>query len=169
MSSDDAGVVHTSAGDIRLRGKIDRVDRIDSEGGEGLLVIDYKTGALPSPTDIAAGRNLQLPLYSAAAAAMLGGEGSGGAFHRIGEGRSKKCLDFSPETTDRSVAKLGGYDAVHQAAMQRVAEFVTAMSEGRFDLYPTHDCPSYCPFRQICQFSPARAEVKASALGEDRP
>ena len=170
MSCDDAVVVHTAAGDIRLRGKIDRVDRVDSQGAAGLLVIDYKTGALPSAKDIAAGRNLQLPLYSAAAAEILSGEASGGAFHRIGEGGGKKCLDFSPETADRGIAKLGGYDAVHQAAMQRVAEFVTAMSEGLFDLYPTHDCPSYCPFRQICQFSPARAEVKAAAGGqEDRP
>ena len=163
MSCDDAVTLHTSAGDIRLRGKIDRVDLQDAEG---LLVIDYKTGALPSPADIAAGRNLQLPLYSAAAAAILSREGSGGAFHRIGDGKSKKSLDFSTETTDRGIARLGGYEAVSEEAMQRVAEFVTAMSEGRFDLYPTHNCPSYCPFRQICQFSPARAEVKA---GEDRP
>ena len=165
MSRDDAVIVHTSSGDIRLRGKIDRVDRVESEGAEGLLVIDYKTGALPSPSDIAAGRNLQLPLYSAAAAAILDGEETGGAFHRIGEGSGKKCLDFSSGTADRGVKQLGGYDAVHQAAMQRVAEFVTAMSEGRFDLHPTHNCPSYCPFRQICQFSPARAEVKGP---EDR-
>jgi len=167
MSSDDAVIVHTPVGNIRLRGKIDRVDL---QGTEGLLVIDYKTGALPSPADIAAGRNLQLPLYSAAAAEILSGEASGGAFHRIGDGIGKKCLDFSPDTTDRGIAKLGGYDAVHQEAMQRVAEFVTAMSEGRFDLYPTHNCPSYCPFRQICQFSPARAEVKAAGIAEeDRP
>ena len=170
MSRDDAVIVHTSAGDIRLRGKIDRVDRIDLADSEGLLVIDYKTGALPSATDIADGRNLQLPLYSAAAAAILRGEGSGGAFHRIGEGSGKKCLDFSPETADRGIAKLGGYDAVREVAMQRVGEFVTAMSQGRFDLYPTGDCPSYCPFRQICQFSPVRAEVKAAGLAEeDRP
>ena len=165
MSRDEAVIVHTAAGDIRLRGKIDRVDL---QGAGGLLVIDYKTGALPSPADIATGRNLQLPLYSAAAAEILSGEASGGAFHRVGEGKSKKCLDFSPETADRGIAKLGGYDAVNQAAMQSVADFVTAMSEGRFDLYPTHNCPSYCPFRQICQFSPARAEIKGAAPPEDR-
>jgi ATP-dependent helicase/nuclease subunit B len=159
MSSPDAVVVHTGAGDIRLRGKIDRVDRGDADS---LLVIDYKTGALPSPKDIADGRNLQLPLYSAAVAAILPGAASGGAFHRIGEGRSKKTLDFSSDSSDRGIAKLGGYDAVNRAAIQSVADFVTAMSEGQFDLLPTHTCPSYCPFRQICQFSPARAEVKSA-------
>ena len=159
MSSPDAVVVKTGAGDIRLRGKIDRVDRIDENT---LMVVDYKTGALPSASDIADGRNLQLPLYSAAAAEILQGESSGGAFHRIGSGRSKKTLDFSNDTSDRSIAKLGGYDEVNKAAMQSVADFVTAMSEGAFDLLPTHNCPSYCPFRQICQFSPTRAEVKSA-------
>jgi len=164
MSCDDAVTVHTPAGDIRLRGKIDRVDL---QGDGGLLVIDYKTGALPSPKDIAEGRNLQLPLYSAAGEAILPGKSSGGAFHRIGEGKGKRILDFSSETSDRGIAKLGGYDAVHDSAMQSVARFVTAMSEGRFDLHPTHNCPSYCPFRQICQFSPARDEVKSSAVAEE--
>ena len=162
MSRTDAIVVNTPAGEIRLRGKIDRVD---FQGEEQLRVIDYKTGALPTPADIAAGRNLQLPLYSAAAGEILPGGGAGGAFHRIGAGRSKKTLDFSPSTADRSIAKLGGYDAVNSAALQRVAEFVTAMGAGEFDLLPTHNCPSYCPYRQICQFSPTRAEVK---LAEER-
>ncbi|MDP6634897.1 MAG: PD-(D/E)XK nuclease family protein [Phycisphaerae bacterium] len=159
MSRHEPVVLHTPAGDIRLRGKIDRIDRMDSES---LRVIDYKTGALPSPGDIAAGRNLQLPLYSAAAAEILSNESSGGAFHRIGIGSGKKRLDFSPDTADSGVARLGGYDEINRSAMQSVANFVTAMSKGQFDLYPTHNCPSYCPFRQICQFSPTRAEVKLS-------
>jgi ATP-dependent helicase/nuclease subunit B len=157
MSRDEAVVIKTSSGDIRLRGKIDRVDRVDSAG---LRVIDYKSGAIPSAKDIVAGRNLQLPLYSSAAEEILSGQSAGGAFHRIGEGSGKRCLDFSPETTDREIAKLGGYDAVMQEAMLRVSQFVTAMSQGRFDLHPTSDCPSYCSFRQICQFSPVRAEAK---------
>jgi len=159
-------VINTPAGDIRLRGKIDRVDLADS-GRSG--VIDYKTGALPSARDIAEGRNLQLPLYSCAAGEMLQADAAGGAFHRIGSGKSKKTLEFSADSSDRSIAKLGGYDAVNDAAMQSVGDFITAMSKGRFDLAPKHACPSYCPFRQICQFSPARAEVKADAGREDRP
>jgi len=158
MSSSEPVILPTPAGSIRLRGKIDRVDLI---GPESLRIIDYKTGALPKPADIAEGRNLQIPLYSAAAATILPGESSGGAFHRIGSGNGKKTLDFSPETADRSIKKLGGYEAVNAAAMQSVADFVTAMSRGRFDLHPTHNCPSYCPFRQICQFSPTRAEIKS--------
>ncbi|MCP4377180.1 MAG: hypothetical protein GY794_13520, partial [bacterium] len=157
MSRNEAVVIETSSGNIRLRGKIDRVDRNDSAD---LLVIDYKSGALPSARDIVAGRNLQLPLYSSAVAEILSGQSAGGAFHRIGDGNGKKCLDFSPETTNRGIAKLGGYDEVMKEAMLRVSEFVTAMSEGQFDLHPTSDCPSYCSFRQICQFSPVRAEVK---------
>jgi len=165
MSRPEAVTISTPAGDIRLRGKIDRVDLDDADN---LTVIDYKTGALPKAGDIAEGRNLQLPLYSAAAGVIIDRGSSGGAFHRIGSGKSRKTLDFTVDTSDRSVTKLGGYQAVRDAAMQSVADFVTAMSLGQFDLAPTHNCPSYCPLRQICQFSPTRAEVKCAQPAEER-
>jgi ATP-dependent helicase/nuclease subunit B len=62
------------AGSIRLRGKIDRVDRTCSAA---LVVTDYKTGGTSRFDDIDAhrpfgdGTKLQLPLYALAARAML--------------------------------------------------------------------------------------------------
>jgi hypothetical protein len=34
------------------------------------------------------------------------------------------------------------------------------MRDGRFDVLPTHDCPGYCPYRQVCHYADARAELK---------
>jgi len=156
----------TPAGKVRIRGKIDRVDRVEVDGEEGLAVVDYKTGRLPSTADIVEGRNLQLPLYAAAAAELLGMQDFGGSFHRIGEGGGTDRLEFSAADESRGVKKLGGYAAARRVALERLADFVTAMSDGKFDLLPTHDCPRYCPFRQICHYSPARAEVKTASPKE---
>ena len=47
------------AGDFTLRAKADRIDRL---GAGGLAIIDYKTGNIPSESQVAAGRRPQLPL-----------------------------------------------------------------------------------------------------------
>ena len=57
-------------------------------------------------------------------------------------------------------AEVDEYDELLKQVLARVGEFLQAMREGRFDMMPTHDCPGFCPFRQICHFSPARDEVK---------
>ncbi len=54
------------AGPFRLTAKADRIDRL-TDGG--LVVIDYKTGALPTKPAIQAGRAPQLPLEALLAAA----------------------------------------------------------------------------------------------------
>jgi len=133
-------VITTPSGAIRLRGKIDRVDRIELEGGRALRVVDYKTGGLPERKDIKEGRNLQLPLYTLAAEQILGGPCAGGEFHRIGEDETRR---FPAADTPEAVELVG--------------RLVAQMREGRFDLLPTDKCPSYCPYRQICQYSPVRA------------
>ncbi len=146
----------TPAGAIRIRGKIDRVDRV--AGGEGLLVIDYKTGRLPAHADINAGRNLQLPIYSEAIERILSQPSLGGVFHHVADNAE---LHFSALKPPRG--STAAFEQRRQAAMAKISEFVRGMAAGRFDVTPTHNCPSYCPFRQICHYSPARAVFKAPA------
>jgi len=159
-------VLPTDAGEIRIRGKIDRVDLVRLEGAEGLFVIDYKTGRLPRRSEIEDGTNLQLPIYVEAAEQALDGASLGGAFHQIGaEGSTlfaavKKARDGRYETVD-------GFTERRRAAVQTVGRFVAAMREGRFDLVPAHKCPGYCPFRQVCQYAEARAEFKTPARGRE--
>ncbi len=155
--------VETPVGTVLVRGKIDGVDRVEFEGRAGLMVIDYKTGSLPTRSDIVSGRNVQLPLYAAAASEMLGQACLGGAFERIGPPHAPHERLFA------AVLKRGGkyksneeYEHDLAAAIGRVGQFVQDMQAGRFDLMPTHQCPSYCPFRRICHFSQARHDLKAA-------
>lgn len=147
--------LETPGGIVRLRGKIDRVD--DSDAGS--FVVDYKTGALPTYADIREGRSLQLPLYTEAAEQLLAGSVAGGAFHRIGG--SSDTREFSASRVPKKETRE--FSQRREDILALVGEFVSRMAEGRFDALPTHKCPSYCAYRQICHFSHPRAERK------DRP
>jgi ATP-dependent helicase/DNAse subunit B len=170
-STPEPVTVATPAGEIRLRGRLDRVDSVAFNDVEGLLIVDYKTGRLPGEKDVLEGRNLQMPLYAAAAETLLGQKCIGGAFHKIGSGAGRFDRFFAAVTTSRGSQPYKvdeGYRAKLDAAMATVGHFVQRMAQGRFDALPTHDCPSYCPLRQICQYSIVRAERKAPP-GQDGP
>ncbi len=153
------------AGPIRLRGKIDRVDAVAAGEHVGLLVVDYKTGALPSAKDIPAGLRVQIPLYAAVAAKLLGRSALGGAYHHVGP--AEKSLLFAAYKVSRSgTAAANDKYADHTAeAIRHVGEYVTAMSTGRFDMPTEVDCPSWCAFGQICQHSKPRAMIRAGDGG----
>jgi hypothetical protein len=108
-----------------------------------------------------------MPLYAAAAEAILGHTCLGGVFHRVAAGEPSRFERFfAALTTSRGTDPYKPdetYPDKLRGAMETVGRFVERMAAGRFDALPTHDCPSYCPFRQICHYSPARAERKAPA------
>ena len=147
--------VQTPAGAFRLKGKIDRIDAVDIDDQARLLVVDYKTGRLPTAKDVQQGRNLQVSLYQVAAAKLLGQECCGGVFWRIGGDKGQRCLGVQ---WDGRYAVDDDYDIAH--SLQIVGDYLTSMRHGRFDLTPTAACPSYCPYGMICHFSKARDDIK---------
>ena len=156
----EPAVLAASAGDIRLRGKIDRVDRVAFEDVAGLYVVDYKTGKVPSGADIDKGLDLQLPLYAAAAVDALGEGVVGGAFHGIGP--KGKPTEFAAVEHGRgAVRRNEAYAEQLAEAIGRAGGHVAAMGEGRFDVLPTAKCPTFCAFRQICCYAEHRAEIKS--------
>jgi len=147
--------IDTPAGQVRIRGRIDRVDKVSHEGRAGVMIVDYKTGSLPSYADIDEGRSLQLPIYTEAVEQILAQRSLGGTFHQVARGKRRDFSVFKPpRDDDRS------FDERRSDALAVIANFVRGMAAGRFDAYPTRNCPGYCPFRQICHYSPARAQVK---------
>jgi ATP-dependent helicase/DNAse subunit B len=152
--------IATSAGSVRFRGRIDRVDRIARPDAAGLLVVDYKTGSLPTAADVEAGRNVQLPVYAAAAQAILGEPSRGGAFHGVLGSAGPTERYFAAITTrGGEFVPWPKYAEKLQAAMDRIGQAIGAIRAGRFDLQPSQ-CPSYCAYRQICHYARFRAELK---------
>ncbi len=162
--------VETPAGDVRLDGRIDRVDILHDKGdGQSARIIDYKTGSLPSAGDIAGCRNLQLPLYIDAVEKLLHMPSGGGAFHHVGDG-DKKQQSFAPgERFGNSNLSAEQFDEIRRSVREKLGKMVTAMGEGRFDAISPHSCAGYCPFGRICQYSEPRAEIKSPAAPEAQP
>ena len=158
-----------SGDEVRLSGKIDRIDRT-ADGR--FVVFDYKTGRTPSAADIDAGLNLQLPLYLLAAESLFGEiglrEGAGAAYLMLRDledvGRSGLFADAAHRNTAYVASgRYGLYD--HEAYRQRldavrgfVVSYARAMRRGVFHV-TAHDpdkiCP-HCPYQQSCRLDPQR-------------
>ena len=158
-----------SGDEVRISGKIDRIDRTDDGR---FVVFDYKTGRMPPVADIETGLNLQLPLYVLAVESLFGGielrEGAGAAYLMLRDLEDCGRSGLFADTTHRNTAyvasgRYGMYD--HEAYRQRldavrgfVLSYTRAMRRGVFHV-TTHDpdkiCP-HCPYQQSCRLDPQR-------------
>ncbi len=133
--------VETSAGAVRLRGYIDRVD-VDAAGR--LRVVDYKAGNTPiMAEDLRAGRRLQLPLYALAAQEALQlGQAADGLYWHINSARAASLR----------LAKFeGGLAEACAAARRHLGAHVRAIRAGQFQPKPPPGgCPAYCPAAAFC-------------------
>ena len=155
--------------EVRLSGKIDRIDRT-ADGH--FVVFDYKTGRVPSLADIDTGLNLQLPLYLLAAESLFGEiglrEGAGAAYLMLRDledcGRSGLFADATHRNTAYVASgRYGIYD--REAYRQRldavrgfVLSYARAMRRGVFHVTardPAKICP-HCPYQQSCRLDPQR-------------
>ncbi len=153
--------IATSAGPVRLRGKIDRIDRVTFDGVDALAVVDYKTGAGPGSTDVFLGQDLQIPLYAAAVQQIFGETIFGGSIHQVLKGAKRWFAPF--QTFRKKAPDWQGLNERFEQTIQRLGDAVERMAGGRFDLFDGDSCSSFCPFSQICQHSPARRDIKARA------
>jgi len=111
--------IDTTFGDVEMSGKIDRIDTADGH----FRVVDYKSSAKPfNISDFVSGISLQLPIYIAAAARLLGDlRPAGGYYMRIGE-----KFEGSVEEVDKKARMLG--ISLEDAAVQTA--FSTVMDGG---------------------------------------
>lgn len=131
-------------GPLRVRGAIDRVDRIEREPGgpELLRIIDYKTGRFArhwsNATGIySGGRRLQHVLYSLTLEALEGRAVESMEYHfptRKGEGRVKRFLR----------SELAGGPAL-------LARLLDGAARGHFVPTESADDCRFCDFREICR------------------
>jgi superfamily I DNA/RNA helicase/RecB family exonuclease len=150
--------VQTSGPKVRLTGRIDRIDRVRCGQLQGWYVVDYKTGRLPRVKDIKETRDVQLAVYVEAAAALLGEPCLGGAFHQVSEDPHQR--DFaSLERMGSAWVERASFEQDRATARDRLGQYVADIASGRFDLHPD-PCNPNCPYRQVCQYSPQRADLK---------
>ena len=129
-------------GDVQVKGVIDRIDMRD----DGLVVIDYKTGAAPiTHREALIGRNLQLPIYLMAVRDVIwrGKRVAGGYYLHINSCR--KGSEFPGGDAAASV------DAIIGRAASYVREYAGRARRGEFPVRPNGPCPPYCEFSVMCR------------------
>ncbi len=129
---------------IRLRGKIDRIDRI----GDQIFILDYKSGSTKIPTsEITRGRNFQMMLYLLAAQALGAGTDApavaGGAFWHISTRRTSGELRPDDSAIDEGRAHLAAYLARGKAG--DFSAEANKMEEGK--------CSRYCEYATMCRMA----------------
>jgi len=158
----EAVILNTPHGDLRLRGRIDRIDLADDDAG--YQIIDYKSGSSPpGKSDMEAGTSFQLPLYLWAAAEILdraADDERAEAFFLPVRGPGRRGLLASANAKG---ARNPKFDEALDRAAAYIRRFIEAMRLGRYPVYPRAGCPGHCDFSGICRFARWRIQRKWEA------
>ena len=155
--------------EVRLSGKIDRIDRT-ADGR--FMVFDYKTGRMPAVDDLKkeTGLTLQLPLYVLAAESLFGElglrQGAGAAYLMLRDLDDCGRKGLFADDAHRNAAYVArGRQYEHEEYRQRldtvrgfVLSYARAMRRGEFRVTahdPAKICP-HCPYQQSCRLDPQR-------------
>ncbi len=135
----------TSAGEVLVSGRIDRIDEHDDGS---LLVLDYKSSSTPrSLSETVAGNDLQLALYILAAQQIFTQTVTGALFVHLGSGKTGTLLDGSAL-----------HDSV-TAATAQVGVAVDRIRKGDLAVRPRDECPRGCQFAPICRLNKQKQNV----------
>ena len=129
---------------LTLTGRLDRLDRRPGpEGGTQLAILDYKTGQVPTATEVARGEAVQLPFYTL----LHGGEETAShvAFVPLG---GHDPVRARPALADEDLAALCAADA---ARLQSV--HAQLMAGAPLPAWGDEDTCEHCDMQQICRYT----------------
>jgi ATP-dependent helicase/nuclease subunit B len=136
-------IVKSDGREIKIRGRIDRID--ESTSGQ-YRVIDYKSGSTRiNEVEALEGRNMQLPIYAMALSRAIRPQATvtGGSYLSISSGGQSGKVDF--ERAEQNII-----DVVEQ----NIGRFVSAIASGNFNVKPSD--PSVCntcDHFQVCRIT----------------
>ena len=143
---------------VRFQGIIDRIDLVQKDGVTTFRVIDYKTGANPSKSDVLAGQATQLPLYALAVEQL------------VLPGGDRPLLDvgyWSLPKDGYNRVKLDDWAAYRADLIEFVTAIVAKLRDGSFPVASRKkDCHKFCDFHAMCRVSQVR---RAGKLWSEMP
>ncbi len=149
-------------GTVKLRGKADRIDRVEDHG---LLVTDYKTGTAPSANQIRRGLVLQPIAYAEATAKKYPDEPVASVYYSLKNPHQLRRVGWCGDAAVYDDLKKYNDDAVELTADNRArlldhaAEAVRKLSKGQFHTTlasPEEAKCKWCGFRRVCRVDPPR-------------
>lgn len=164
--------VKGKAREIRLRGKIDRIDT-DPDGRYG-LVIDYKTGKQFKMSFLEKGVFLQLPFYLIAAREKLGLKPLGGHLYSLAQTKSsgfhheENLAEAGIPIARKTKNYLSGkdFEKYIEYAILFTERFVGEIEKARIPVRP-RDCVSYCPYSAVCRIEKWRLDHLYQEIAEE--
>ncbi len=155
-------VPDVSVGPLRLKLRVDRVDRVTTDEGDGILLIDYKTGSAAARDWLGERPKLpQLPVYAVAAAGAAGLERVDGlAFGvvRIGGNNMKlEGVAAQPKMVLSSPRNVPDFPDQMEEWRRDLERLATAYANGDAALNP-REFPllcDRCSQRMLCRIEPA--------------
>jgi ATP-dependent helicase/nuclease subunit B len=152
--------------EVRVSGRIDRVDVAELADGLGFWIIDYKTGRSHHYTaaDLRAFRRLQLTLYALAVeCVLLAGRPArplGLAYWMVAENGPKPALPGSGRQVTAWLERVEDWTRVRQQLERWVTTLVAHIRGGAFPLQPRSEtCTATCDYSEVCRISQARGVV----------
>ncbi|MGO1370664.1 MAG: PD-(D/E)XK nuclease family protein [Senegalia sp. (in: firmicutes)] len=139
---DEDFILTTEDFDIKLCGKIDRIDMKN----QGLIIYDYKTSSAKNIKDIEKGTSLQLPIY-----AMVMKEKKYEILETAYITLNDKKYSYLLEKID--------LDNMIDIAKAHINNYIDGINSGNFFVKPSK-CSAYCPYKTICRYNKERIERK---------
>jgi RecB family exonuclease len=146
--------VSLAGGELRLRGRIDRVD----VAGGAAIVYDYKGGDAPEAARWLPDRRFQLALYMLAAAELLGLEPVGGFYQALrGDLRARGVLraDADPDAACVANDRRDDLGELLDGALALALTAARELRGGRLEARPETCSPAGCRYPAICRCAAA--------------
>lgn len=140
---------------VAVSGKIDRID-VDPLSARG-IVVDYKSGAAPSASQIRDEARLQIPLYLLVLRDQIGLEPMGGVYMPLGGGRRprgmlRKDADHVPGFNARDYLEGEEFEAEMEHAREVAIELAGRIRSGDVRHDPRGgECPAWCDLWRMCR------------------
>jgi ATP-dependent helicase/DNAse subunit B len=148
---------------VRVTGRIDRIDVGQVAGRTVFSVIDYKTGRMTSLKEehIVSGERLQLPVYVAAAQALLFNNEAtpiAAGYWTMDRGFDKRgALNMLQELAVED-ANGDRWNELLSQAVERIKQFVGGIRQGEFPVISRDEhCTGRCEFSTVCRVAQVRA------------
>jgi ATP-dependent helicase/nuclease subunit B len=151
---------------VRITGRIDRLDVGQTAGRAVFTVIDYKsgTGGGYSKADVLSGRALQLTLYALATEKLLLAKSGAvpwqfGYWFVTGDG-FKKTLVLHEVDQDQ-LRPSDAWQALRAGMERRIVSLVRGIRGGEFPMFNLDvHCGSFCDFHTVCRVNQVRSLEK---------
>ncbi len=142
--------------EVTLKG---RIDRIDSDGAS-VFITDYKRSVALSGKELAAGLDLQLPVYLLAAAGLYAGGSnvSGGCYLLLNKDKRAGKLVLADVGNDdlkpgkNKLPYADNWESFKEFAQNMLTGYIEAIYQGKFIVTePVNGCSNYCQLKDICR------------------